>query len=200
MLDLALFDYDGTITREDIFTMFLRHAISPARAVWGGLLVSPFVLGYRLGALEARHVRPLVSGAGFAGRSAEAVRVLGASFAEEVLPDLVRPEAEERIQWHRERGDFTVVVSASLDAYLRPWCTRMSLACICTQLEERHGRLTGRYTRGDCSGPNKVARLREAYDLRGFGSIHAYGDTAEDDEMLALADHAHRGWPLEPRA
>ena len=40
---------------------------------------------------------------------------------------------------------------------------------------------------GDCSGPRKVTRIRERYDLAEYAHVYAYGDTADDREMLALA-------------
>ena len=68
-------------------------------------------------------------------------------YAAGVLPGRVRPAALERIEWHRSRGDDVVVVSGSLDVYLKPWCAALGLECICTTLEERDGTLTGKYVR-----------------------------------------------------
>ena len=80
-----------------------------------------------------------------------------------------------------------VVVSGSLDAYLAPWCESVGVERICTELEVRSGRLTGRYCRGDCSGPTKTLLIRERYDLTRYSVIYAYGNTEEDREMLELA-------------
>ena len=33
--------------------------------------------------------------------------------------------------------------------------------------------------------------MLESYDVTAFERIHAYGDTDEDRELLALAHHAH---------
>jgi len=46
----------------------------------------------------------------------------GQRFARDVLPTTLRPEAMERIAWHKRRGDMVVVVSGGLDLYLRHWC------------------------------------------------------------------------------
>jgi phosphoserine phosphatase len=79
-------------------------------------------------------------------------------------------------------------VSASLDAYLAPWCQQHGLDYICTILEHRRGRLTGRYVEGDCAGFEKVRRIRARFDLGQYATLYAYGDSLEDRHMLELAD------------
>jgi len=87
-----------------------------------------------------------------------------------------------------------VVVSASLDAYLIPWCRALTIDLICTELEISGGRLTGRYVQGDCYGPEKVRRIRECVTLAGYGTIYAYGDTEDDRPMLEMADRMYFRW------
>ena len=193
-MNLALFDFDGTVTTRDTFSGFLRFAVPPNRRVLGAIRLSPVVCGYRLGLLSARQTRPIVSRVGFQGEPADSIRQLGRRYAMEELPKVVRSEAVERIRWHQAQGDTVAVVSASLDAYLRPWCDSMGVERICTELEERGGRLTGRYSQGDCSGRAKVSQIRERFNLSRYDVIYAYGDTSDDREMLELADRKFYRW------
>jgi len=87
-----------------------------------------------------------------------------------------------------------VVVSGSLDVYLGPWCERHGMEYICTTLEERGGWLTGRYVHGDCSGAEKVRRILQRYQLARYPLVYAYGDSAEDREMLELAHKKYYRW------
>ena len=87
-----------------------------------------------------------------------------------------------------------MLVSASLDVYLGPWCERHGVDYICTRLEERGGRLTGRYIQGDCSGAEKVRRILQRYQLTRYALVYAYGDSAEDREMLELAHKKYYRW------
>lgn len=193
-MNLALFDFDGTITVGDTFSPFLRFAVRPSRVALGGLLVGPLVLGYRLRLVSASRARPIVTRVGFQGERADTVRDLGRKYAAEVLPTVLRPNALERIDWHQRQGDVVVVVSASLDVYVDPWCKAIGVQCICTELEARNGRLTGRYRQGDCSGHAKVRRIREQHDLSQYSVIYAYGDSSEDREMLELAHRKYYRW------
>ena len=122
---------------------------------------------------------------------------LAAGFSREFLPDVVRPEMLEQIRWHKEQQHTVVIVSGSLDLYLRPWCEQLGLQLICNRLESQDGRLTGRYAGGDC-GPRKVEHIRRQFDLSRYVRIHAYGDSSEDKPMLALAhERWFRGKPLK---
>jgi phosphatidylglycerophosphatase C len=193
-MNLALFDFDGTITEGDTFSAFLRFAVRRRRVLLAAVPLSPVVVCYRLGVISARQARPIVSRMGFQGEPANSIREVGRRYAAEVLPRAVRTRALERIHWHQAQGDTVVVVSASLDAYLDPWCDSVGVERICTELEERDGRLTGKYRYGDCSGPAKVRRIRERYELSRYTVIYAYGDTDDDREMLELAHRKYYRW------
>lgn len=95
---------------------------------------------------------------------------------------------------HKAHGDTVVVVSAALDAYLTEWCKSAGVELICTELEEANGVLTGRYMRGDCTGTEKLRRIRAKYALEEFEAVYAYGDTNEDLAMLNLADRKFFRW------
>jgi phosphatidylglycerophosphatase C len=192
--NLALFDFDGTITWTDTWTPFMRMAIRPWRMAVGRVLLSPVVIGYRLGLMSASTGRRMAAKVAFTGEDAAAIRRLGAEYASTILPDKVRPGALDRIEWHRARGDEVVVVSGSLDVYLQPWCAARGLPCICSTLEERNGVLTGRYAGGDCSGAEKVRRVRQRYDVGGYPLVYAYGDSVEDRELLDLAHKKSYRW------
>jgi HAD superfamily hydrolase (TIGR01490 family) len=192
-MNLALFDFDGTITSADTFTPFVRLAAGRSRVLAGSAILSPLLLGYALGVVPTKKVRAAVARCAFWGRPRERVAALGAEYAES-LTRVVRPEAVERIRWHQAHGDTVVVVSASLDAYLIPWCQSQKLELICTELESRAGTLTGRYRGGDCTGTEKARRVRERYALDRYPVVYAYGDTDEDRELLGLAHKQYLNW------
>lgn len=190
-MDLALFDFDGTITARETMPDFVRAAVPPGRRVPGAILLAPVVLGYRRGWLSGTAVRDAVVRVAFTSAGTDRIRAAGQVFARDALPALVRPEAMARIDAHRRRGDAVVVVSGGLDLYLAPWAASHGLPLVCSTLDERDGRFTGRYRGAQCVGEEKVRRVREAFRVGDFERVHAYGDTAEDSAMLAIADHAH---------
>ena len=193
MPDLALFDFDGTLTTRETFPDFMRYAVPRWRLLVGGALLAPVVFGYRRGWVAGNPTRASIVQVGLRGVQATRLRAQGDAFAREVLPGLLRPEAMEKLAWHRERGDRIVVVSGGLDVYLAPWCAAQGLELACSVLAERSGRITG-YAGVQCVGEEKVRRIRALCDPRAYAAIHAYGDTHEDMAMLAMAQHrTYRG-------
>jgi haloacid dehalogenase-like hydrolase len=67
-MDLALFDFDGTITTTDTWTPFMRLAVRPARLAAGQVLLSPVVIGYKLGMISASRGRQVAARVGFQSR------------------------------------------------------------------------------------------------------------------------------------
>ena len=193
-MNLALFDFDGTITSGDSWTPFMRFAVPRWRLAIGQSLLLPVIVGYRVGAISASRGREIAARVAFQGARVDVVRRKGAEYATATLPGWVRPTALQRIAWHRSQGDQVVVVSAALDVYLVPWCQAHGLDVICTTLEERAGRFTGRYVEGDCSGGEKVRRIRERYALTQYATVYAYGDSGEDREMLECAHEKVYRW------
>lgn len=197
-MDLALFDFDGTITRRETMPDFLRAAVRPFRLAVGRLVFAPLVLGYRLGIVPGSAVRAALCRFAFRGIPVAELERHGALFATHFLPTVLRPQAMARIDWHRARGDRVVIVSGGLDVYLSHWTRDQGLALLCSSLEQRGDRLTGRYHGAQCVRAEKVRRVRAAYPTGAYSRVYAYGDSPEDLDLLAMADEAYYRWqPLD---
>jgi phosphatidylglycerophosphatase C len=198
-VNLALFDFDGTITSTDSFTPFLRFAASRPRLAFGTALLGPMIAAYRAGLIHAPRMRGAAAWVAFRGRHEQEVMQFGARYAE-TLAHQVRPRAREQLQWHQRNGDRAVVVSASLSVYLRPFCDALGVELICTELEAERGVLTGRYAGGDCTGNEKARRVLARHDLSRYADVYAYGDTEEDQALLALASKRFYRWRELPQS
>ena len=197
-MNLALFDFDGTITTRGMFPDFVRLAVPRRRLVLGKVLLAPLIAGYKLGLVSGSVVRAAIVRFGFSGLRLAVVETHGLHFAQSAIAPVLRPEALERINWHKSQGDTIVVVSGALDVYLRHWCNANQLALVCSSLEHRHGVLTGRYQGPQCVLDEKARRVREAYDLSSYSCIYAYGDTREDLGLLSLAHERYYRWQQVP--
>ena len=193
-MNLALFDFDGTITTRETFRDFMHLAVAPHRLAWGRVVLAPWILGYRLGLVSGTTVRAAIVRFGFRGMPLAAVEARGREFAHSALPSLIRTQALERIHWHQSQGDTVVVVSGAFDVYLRPWCELHQLGLLCSSLEHDDGVLTGRYSGPQCVNAEKVRRVKATHDLSRYQRIYAYGDTREDFDLLALAHEPCYRW------
>lgn len=195
-MNIALFDFDGTITTRELFGDFMHYAVSRPRRLAGSILFMPLILGYKTGVVSGNRIRASVVRFGFRGVPVEVLNATARDFCTEVVSAAVRPMALSRIRWHQERGDKVVVVSGALDVYLKHWCRDYGLELVCSRLEERNGVLTGGYREPQCIGEEKRRRIRERYDLESFEHVYAYGDTQDDAEMLELAHTRFFRWKL----
>ncbi|MGN5756173.1 HAD-IB family hydrolase [Acinetobacter calcoaceticus] len=193
-MNLALFDFDGTITHNDTFSLFLKFSLDSKTQLIGGIRLAPYIAGYKLGWVTDKTIRTKLCQVGYVGYDANSLKDMGQEFAKKVLPTCVRENALERIFWHKQQGDQIVVVSASLGVYLESWCHSLGLDVICNQLETHNGILTGHFIDGDCGYLEKVNRIKNKYDLSQYPTIYAYGDTPNDYAMLELAHKKYYRW------
>lgn len=184
---VAAFDFDGTLVPGDSLTPFLRRLLG-VRAVPAIGASTPAMLGAyrhagRDGAKAALLSRVL------AGLAVDVVESQGRAYGI-TLRRRIRPAMVERLEWHRRCRHRLILVSASLAAYLEPFGAAAGFdEVIATRLEVgAGGHLTGRLLGANVRGEEKAVRLRAALG-EGPVELWAYGDSAGDTEMLAMADH-----------
>ena len=198
---LALFDFDGTLTRGDSLLPFLRFHCGALRYAAGLAWASPALAAYALRVMRNDVAKEHLLRRMLSGQAIEAVHASGAAFATQRLPSMLRPDTMARVAEHQARGDTCVLVSASLDAYLTPWGDAQGFAeVLCSSLETTSdGCVTGRLRGGNCFGSAKVERVRHWLDGRQPERVVAYGDSAGDMQMLAFAHDGHWVGAFRPR-
>lgn len=196
-MDLALFDFDGTLTTRETFVDVLQAATPRWRTAAARVALVPCVLAYRTGRLSPHGMRSAATAVAFAGRAARPVRERMRRAARDLVPALECTAMRARLHAHRDRGDRVLVVSGNYEWLLAPWCEAVGVECLASRLEVRAGRLTGRYDGPQCVGAEKARRVRAHLDVAAYARVHAYGDTAEDHALLALAHvRTFRGQPV----
>ncbi len=188
---LVLFDFDGTLTHRDSFGAFLRFSHPPLKWLTNAIALSPFLLLYKLRLLSAVRVKQMVLHTFYEGWTTARMVDVAEQFHQEMVPLLLRKNALQKLEEHKAAGHTIAVVSASIDFWLVGFCREHNIELIATRMKERNTILTGELDGLNCHGPEKVARIRAAFDLKAFGHIVAYGDSAGDKEMLELATEPH---------
>ncbi|MDQ2726615.1 MAG: HAD-IB family hydrolase [Actinomycetota bacterium] len=191
---VAAFDFDGTLVPGDSLRPYLMAVLGrAAMATALARAATPMIKGYatdgRDGAKAALLVQAL-AGIPVAHAAEVGVR-FGAALATRVKPDLA-----SRMVWHRDQGHRLILVSASLTVYLDEFGRRAGFDQVIATKLAVSGPGPGALLTGLMDGVNvraqeKERRLRAAIG-QGPVELWAYGDSAGDREMLALADHAYR--------
>ncbi len=183
----ALFDFDGTITRNDSLIDFIRFMVGPARFFLGFFLMSPMLVFYKLGLIPNYRAKRMLLSHFFKGVPEDRFKEQASDYALSRIDGNVRARAMERLEWHREQGHRIIVVSASMESWLQAWCKRNRFELIATRLEFANGIVTGGFATRNCHGREKVRRLEAVLDLSSFDTIYAYGDSNGDRELLEIA-------------
>lgn len=190
---IAVFDFDGTITYRDTLLPFLKYAVGISHLVEGIVESSPFLLGCVIRIISNDIAKEKLVGGIFKGWTWERIKEVAQKFSTMVLPRMIRQVAFDRIAWHLNRGDQCILVSASLEHYLVPWAKPIGFTDILgTRLAfSAEGFCLGHFDGRNCSGPEKVRRLENILQNRSGYHIIAYGDSAQDRQLLAWADESY---------
>ena len=187
---LVLFDFDGTLCAIDSYSAFLKSVYPKHHFYRKCLGLLPEICGYYLGYYPAHLLRPKLSKAFLNGLELSHLEAKLENFTTKILQQLT-PVVYQKLLWHRQQGHTIYIVSAGLDLYLSSIAQQLNVNLICSQIKMT-STLTGAYQSADCSNLEKVRRVKQVLDLSQFNCIYAYGNSDEDNEMLAIADHAWR--------
>jgi phosphatidylglycerophosphatase C len=187
--NLALFDFDGTITKKDSFLEFIKYYWGSCSFYSGLILLLPVILLYKSHLIKNWRAKELVFAWFFRNEPYEPFRCKCRNFSLTVIPGLIKSDALKEIKKHIENGDKVIIISASFEDYLEDWCRSMNLGLIGTKIETKMDLLTGKLNGKNCYGVEKVIRLYQYVDISQFSEIYAYGDSCGDLPILEIADH-----------
>lgn len=186
-MEIAFFDFDGTITSKDTLAEVLKYIKGKFRYYTGILILSPIIISYKIGLLSNHKAKEILLAYFLKGFDVNRFNTLCNEFAETILPDLLKKSALHEIRKHLQNKTQVIIVSASPENWILPWCSRYNIKCIATILEVKNQKLTGKIVGRNCSGIEKVRLIRLKYNLSEYKKIYAYGDSKDDLPMLELA-------------
>jgi len=189
--NLALFDFDGTITTKDTLVEFIKYAVGSKNYYLGLLKLSPMLLAYMLKFIPNHKAKEQLIAYFFKDWESQKFQAIAKKYALEEIDTITRPQAIEQIRSHQEKGDKVVIVSASIECWIDAWAKQYGIELIATRLEHQDNRVTGKFATKNCYGIEKVNRIKKSLRLKEYQTITAYGDSSGDKEMLALSHNAY---------
>lgn len=188
MLHLYAYDFDGTLTTRDSLLAFIRYTKGTTAFLWGFLRHAHLLVLMKLGLYPNWKVKQQVFAWFFKGMQLDVFDTLCRQFAADNR-SLLRPEGVRAVEQAKAEGAEVLIVSASIDNWVQPFFPGVTI--VGTQVEERNGRLTGRFLTPNCYGQEKVNRILALYPNRHEYYLTAFGDSRGDKQLLAFADEAH---------
>lgn len=186
---IAVFDFDGTLTRKDSFLEFIRFTQKPFRILTGFIFYAPLLMLMKMHLYPNWKAKQQVFSFFFKGWEYSRFKKAGESFSS-VIDTMQNPRGMVLLRLEQQAASDIYVVSASIEEWLSPWCSSHGIKLVLsTQIEVREGKLTGNFLTKNCYGKEKVARLIEIEPYRDEYVLYAYGDSPGDVEMLQFADY-----------
>ena len=189
---IAAFDFDGTITKKDTLLEFIKFSRGKWRFYGGFLLISPLLVAMKLKIYPNWEVKQRFFSYFFKGVSIETFNHWGKEFSLEI-EKVLRHQAIEKLAFHKKQGDKIIIISASIENWIRPWAEKANIdTIIATKIEtDKNGLLTGSFLTKNCYGQEKVNRLLAEFPKRNEYRLVAYGDSHGDKELIDFADNGY---------
>lgn len=184
---IAAFDFDGTITTKDTLFDFLKFYKGSFALGLGMLLVSPFLMAYYLGLITNHEAKEKLLAYFIKGKSYDDFSEKCKEYESEIN-QICHQQTLDRLKWHQEQGHEVLIISASLENWIKPWAESKGVSTVlATQIEVKDNIITGRFSSRNCFGQEKVNRLKALYPEKDY-LLYAYGDSSGDKELLEYAD------------
>ena len=193
-MNIALFDFDGTITTKDTLIDFILHSFGKFKFLIGITLSLPHLILFKMKLIANWNAKERFMKFFLKGIDVKTIQDMGINYAKNVIPSLVRSEAQKQIDFHKQNGDKIFIVTASPDIWIKPWAEQHGITVIATRLAIIDNKLTSKIAGKNCHGQEKVNRIKEIINLDDFDKIYAYGDSSGDTQMLAIADEKYYRW------
>ena len=185
---LVIFDFDGTLTLDDTFISFARHALGPLRLARGAILSLPSIIKWKAGKSTSSEAKEKLYHSLYTGLLRRDIEKSALSFTPRYNAPILKA-----LNAHCKAGDEVWIISASLDLWLKPIAEQLGVALICTETEtDSKGRLTGRFATPNCRGEEKVRRLAERVPDYASRPITLYADEIDNGGDSALSAIASR--------
>jgi len=187
-MNLALFDFDGTLTTKDSLEEFIIFAVGKRSYYTKLLLFSPIYFLYRVKLMHNSKAKEMLFRLYFSGIKESAFKALAQSFSAQGITPILREDIYKKFLAHKESGDRVVVVSASMKCWLEPWTHKENVELLSTELEFIDGVFSGYFKTPNCHGVEKLKRVEALLDLSDYEKVYTYGDSGGDNQILEVAD------------
>ncbi|MBU4317002.1 MAG: HAD-IB family hydrolase [Proteobacteria bacterium] len=186
---IAVFDFDGTLTYKDTLKNFLVYNFGHTAFYKGIVSKSPILLSYLLRLVHSHTAKEALFAHFFAGWDEKQFNHSCENYSLTKIDTLIRIEGRSKINWHMKQGHRLIIVSASLQNWIRPWATQNGFSdVISTEPQIENGLLTGKFRTLNCNGQEKLRRFLERYPNRDQYDLYVYGDSRGDRAIMSIAD------------
>jgi phosphatidylglycerophosphatase C len=186
---IAVFDFDGTLTRNDTLLMFLLFQFGIRACLKAFWTNRETIKKYILREVSNHEAKQDIFSYFFKGMRINNFEAECQRFALYKIPNKIKKRALEKVMWHLQNDHTVVILSASVRNWIEPWAKTYGIKkVIATEIEIKNQKLTGRFLGKNCYGPEKFNRFLSQFPERSTYQLYAYGDSKGDRYILNFAD------------
>ncbi|UTV29854.1 HAD family hydrolase [Photobacterium atrarenae] len=188
---LAVFDLDETLIAADSASLWNEFIVEKGLAPESLLVEEKELMeAYAKGNLDMHTylrttLKPIV------GMDTQTLNQLMTEFLAQKIKPALYEDALSRIAWHKKRGDFILIISATGEHLVKPIAKLLGADdAIAINLEQINGIFTGKTTGTLSYQQGKVVRMKawlEAQEIE-FSGSYGYSDSINDLPMLDAVD------------
>lgn len=190
MKKLYCFDFDGTLTYKDTMFLYLKFYNSSKFRIQFVKHIPLFIL-LKLKLADAEKVKKSFIGSILKGQLQTKIENKSKLFFEEYYPKILRENALDFIDNIDKENTDSLIVTASLDIWTKPFAEKLQMKLVATQAEFKNGIFTGNFIGKNCNGEEKLERIKKEINGAKYDKIIAFGDTSGDKPMLQWANEGH---------
>jgi len=186
-MKLILFDFDGTLTTKDSLNEFLKYCVGTKKYIFNLVKFTPMFILYKLKLIKNDVAKQRLLKCFFKNWDEKEFKDIAKDFSLNHLNTILREDIYQKLLKYKENGDRVIIVSASLECWLKPWCDKNGVELLSTKLEFKNFKFTGKFATKNCYAQEKVNRIKEYINLEDYEKIIAYGDSRGDNEMFNIS-------------
>ena len=108
------------------------------------ILCSPVLVLYLLGIVSNERAKTAVITHFFRGMPRELFEMMCAKYSRSGIGKVLRSEAVSRIRWHKKQKHRVIIISASLESWIKPWAKEFGFDDVIATIPEfLDGKVTG---------------------------------------------------------
>lgn len=187
-----VFDFDGTLTDTDTLLLFIKYVFGRRKYILTMLLFSPLIVLMLMGVYPNWKLKQNLFAYLFKGMKLSDFDDLCHDFMVNNI-GIMRPKGMETIRKAIEDGVKVMVVSASIENWVRPFFNEFGNKVIVTgtRIESKNGIITGNFLTKNCYGEEKVKRIQRVFPFRKTYHLTVFGDSDGDRKMMEYADASY---------
>lgn len=185
---VVVFDFDGTLVKEDTFITFAIHALGRRRLLLGIIKAFTALAAWKLRMKSNGYAKQRLFAALYAGMERKEINRRAETFKPKYNGKIIAKLLE-----HKRSGAKVYIITASIDLWMQTQADLLGIKLCCTQAEVNdNGLITGHFSSPNCYGEEKLRRLLQEEPDRENYFLTVYGDSVGDSALFRAADNINK--------